>query len=380
MRRLCMGLAATFVATALWHGGPVEAEAVSAAQVYREASPAVVVIFGFDKKGAGSSGTGTVVTKDGMILTNNHVIFDQKTKQQYANIQIYFKPTRVTGDDKVDLAKAYKVRVLARDTALDLALLRLVGPPADLAVIEVGDSEEVEIGERVAAIGHPGGGGLWTLTTGTISSTRKDGSRDIFQTDAAINPGNSGGPLLDEQARLIGVNTFVRRVNKQGLPLEGLNYSLRSALAVGWLNDNGLDVAMSRRPVQVAASASTPERTNTGIQPKPAPQPNSELPSDTPATPESAPESMPHVTPEPAPSIPAPRAEPTPEPLADEDPPDADDFDDLQEFRGENGETMYGVPNRNFRLDNAMKAVYQEALKSSSEAFDELDTEFDTEF
>jgi V8-like Glu-specific endopeptidase len=380
MRRLSRGLAATIVATALWHGVPIEAEAFSAAQIYREASPAVVVIFGFDRKGAGSSGTGTVVTADGMILTNNHVIFDQKTKQQYANIQVYFKPTRVTGDDKVDLVNAYKVRVLARDTALDLALLRLVGPPADLAVIEVGDSEEVEIGEPVAAIGHPGGGGLWTLTTGTISSTRKDGTRDVFQTDAAINPGNSGGPLLDEEARLIGVNTFVRRVNKQGLPLEGLNYSLRSSLAVKWLNDNGLDLTATRRPVQVVASVSAPEQTNAGIQPKPDPQPRSDLPSETAPMLEAAPESEPDVAALPPSTPPAPRADSRPEPPVEDDLGDDDDFDDLQEFHGENGEAMYGVPNRNFRLQKAMKAVYQEALKSSSEAFDELDKELDTDF
>jgi S1-C subfamily serine protease len=216
-------------------GSAASATNFSAANVYREASPSVVVIFGFDKSGSGSSGTGTVITGGGLILTNNHVIFDAKRKRAYSNIQIFLKPARVSGDDKQDLKTPLKVRVVARDSALDLALLQLVSPPQNLVPVSIGNSEVVEIGESVAAIGHPGGGGLWTLTTGTISSSRKEGQRDVFQTDAAINPGNSGGPLLDAEAHLIGVNTFVRRVNKQGLPLEGLNYSLRSALALSWL-------------------------------------------------------------------------------------------------------------------------------------------------
>lgn len=128
-------------------------------------------------------------------------------------------------------------------------------------MISFGDSESTEIGSSVAAIGHPGGGGLWTLTTGTISSARNEGKRQIFQTDTAINPGNSGGPLLDGSASLIGLNTYVKRVNAKGMPLEGLNYSLRSSLASRWLHGLGVQVTSASVPAARAAAGAQTEST-----------------------------------------------------------------------------------------------------------------------
>ncbi len=344
---LCMILASSLV------GWAATAATFSAAKVYREASPSVVVIFGFDAAGSGSSGTGTVITQSGLILTNNHVVYDATRKTAYSNIQVFLKPARVVGDDKQDLKTPHKVRVVARDSALDLALLQLVNPPAGLVPVSIGDSERVEIGEQVAAIGHPGGGGLWTLTTGTISSTRKEGQRDVFQTDAAINPGNSGGPLLDGDAHLIGVNTFVRRVNKQGLPLEGLNYSLRSALALDWLGRNGVVLAMAASPVHEPveqAPAHTPE-------PEPEPEPEAE------SEPEAAPPRAQH---EPQPE---PESMPTPTPPAVAEEPQA--------FEGENGEELFGVPNKTFELRKSMKRAHKLAIENADAAFDELDAEMD---
>ena len=199
-------------------GAAGEAQAFSASTVYRNSSSSVVLIFGFSDSGSGSSGTGSILTRDGLILTNNHVVANVKTGKLFPNLVVYFKPVPISGDNRKDLTTPFLVDVIARDPELDLALLRVKDAPSNLRPIEIADSDEVEIGESVAAIGHPGGGGLWTLTTGTISSKRQDKDRDIFQTDAAINPGNSGGPLIDENSRLIGVNTFVRRVNDQGLP------------------------------------------------------------------------------------------------------------------------------------------------------------------
>ncbi len=174
------------------------AEAFSARQVYKNASNSVVLIFGFEDSGAGSSGTGSILTSDGLVLTNNHVIANGEGSGLYPNIVVYLKPNPISGDNEKDLTTPLLVDVIARDADLDLALLRIKNAPTTLRPIEVGDSEEVDIGEDVAAIGHPGGGGLWTLTTGTVSSKRREQARDIFQTDTAINPGNSGGPLLDE--------------------------------------------------------------------------------------------------------------------------------------------------------------------------------------
>jgi S1-C subfamily serine protease len=135
--------------------------AFPAARIYREAADSVVLVFGFEKDGAGSTGTGTVLTRDGLVLTNNHVITQGEGGGLFSSLVVYFKPARVSGDTARDLVHPHPVEVIARDAQLDLALLRVVDPPGALRPIEVGDSEEVEIGEDVAAIGHPRGG--WAL-------------------------------------------------------------------------------------------------------------------------------------------------------------------------------------------------------------------------
>ena len=336
-----------------------EAEAFSASDIYRNASNSVVLIFGFEDGGAGSSGTGSVLTQDGLILTNNHVIANATSGKLFGNIVIYFKPNPISGDNKKDLAKPYLVEVVARDKDLDLALLRVQNPPADLRPLEVADSEEVDIGESVAAIGHPGGGGLWTLTTGTVSSKRRDQARDIFQTDTAINPGNSGGPLLDEYSRLVGVNTFVRRVNEQGLPLEGLNYSLRASLALAWVNRQGA--------TRVAAVA----RENMAATPAPAPAPAPRAESTPTPAPQAQPEAplVPRYEPAPAPPVRAPVAPPPPPPEPE-----------AREFTAPDGTQMYGVPNIENDLDESLqqaRTAYEELTARRDKSIKEMDELFD---
>ncbi len=335
------------------------AEAFSARQVYKNASNSVVLIFGFEDSGAGSSGTGSILTSDGLVLTNNHVIANGEGSGLYPNIVVYLKPNPISGDNEKDLTTPLLVDVIARDADLDLALLRIKNAPTTLRPIEVGDSEEVDIGEDVAAIGHPGGGGLWTLTTGTVSSKRREQARDIFQTDTAINPGNSGGPLLDEYSRLVGINTFVRRVNEQGLPLEGLNYSLRSSLALNWVNQQNVSRIAAVKRSTVAAEAPAPS-SPAPVRPA-APVPREE-PEPTPAEPQASPERR--AEPTPAPVAPAP---PEPEPEA-------------REFTTPDGTTMYGVPNMENDLHEALQHArkeYAEVLKRSNASVRELEDAFD---
>ena len=339
------------------------AQVFSAAEIYRNSSSSVVLIFGFSDSGAGSSGTGSILTADGLVLTNNHVITNSDTGKLFPNLVVYFKPVPISGDNRKDLTTPFLVDVLARDADLDLALLRIKDAPRDLRPIEVADSEEVEIGESVAAIGHPGGGGLWTLTTGTISSKRRDKARDIFQTDTAINPGNSGGPLLDEYSRLVGVNTFVRRVNEQGLPLEGLNYSLRSSFALNWVNQQGV-TRISAVPRMLVAN---PEPS--GMRPAPP------APSTTPPIPEA---SSPVESADPEPRH-EPRVEPTPDPepvppQTTRVAPPADPK--AREFEGANGEKMYGVPNPTIDLHEALveaRKGYQALIERADESVQEMD-------
>ena len=147
------------------------------------------------------AGTGFVVSSDGMIVTNKHVVYD--TAAEY---------TVVTKDNQ-----KYQAKVLARDSFNDLAIVKIEAK--DSPFIELGDSDKIKLGQRVIAIGNALGEFQNTVTTGVISGigrsiTASGGAQseklsELIQTDAAINPGNSGGPLVNLDGQVIGVNTAV---------------------------------------------------------------------------------------------------------------------------------------------------------------------------
>ncbi|MDJ0614812.1 MAG: Do family serine endopeptidase [Rhizobiaceae bacterium] len=142
-----------------------------------------------------SLGSGVIVSTDGVVVTNHHVIKDA---------------------DEVKIALAdgreYEAAIILKDEASDLAILK-VDEGDIFQAIEIGDSEEALVGDLVLAIGNPFGVGQ-TVTSGIISAVARStsGVSDFgffLQTDAAINPGNSGGALIDMQGRLIGINTAI---------------------------------------------------------------------------------------------------------------------------------------------------------------------------
>jgi len=148
-----------------------------------------------------AAGTGFIISKDGFILTNNHVVEDA-TKIE---VVLY-------GDDS-DVT--YTAKVIGKDPLTDSALIQLVDKPnRTLQEAKFGDSSQIEAGDWVMAIGNPFGYDH-TVTVGVISATSRafrvtDGrSNDMLQTDAAINPGNSGGPLLNLRGEVIGINTAI---------------------------------------------------------------------------------------------------------------------------------------------------------------------------
>lgn len=156
--------------------------------VARIATPAVVSITADEK-----AGSGVMVREDGFVLTNAHIL-GNATK-----IHVIFSDNVIK-----------KAKIIGIDEKVDLAVLKVnaTGLPA----IKFGDSEELKVGEEVIAIGHPYGYD-YTVTTGIVSAKHRDQGpteyRDFIQTDASINPGNSGGPLLNLDAELIGINTFI---------------------------------------------------------------------------------------------------------------------------------------------------------------------------
>ena len=143
-------------------------------------------------------GSGFVISQDGYIVTNNHVVADME------EITVLF----LDGDE-------LEAEVIGRDPKTDIALLKVDPGPKLLATIALGDSDVVRPGDWVVAIGNPFGL-AHTVTAGIVSAkNRRDvmnrqSYEDFIQTDAAINPGNSGGPLIDLEGRVIGINTAIR--------------------------------------------------------------------------------------------------------------------------------------------------------------------------
>lgn len=153
-----------------------------------------------------SQGTGFVVAEEGYIVTNAHVIENAEA----ASI--------ITYD-----GESHKVSLIGTDKLMDVALLRI---NENYEELKLSDSEEVQIGEKVIAIGNPLGL-QFSVTEGIVSAKDREGSNEIgayIQTDAALNPGNSGGPLINKKGEVIGINNFkVREGENLGFALES-NY------------------------------------------------------------------------------------------------------------------------------------------------------------
>lgn len=249
-------------------------------EIYEQASPAVVMVMAYPASGSrGSGGTGSIIQADGLVLTNSHVVLEEATGRPFPRLTVYLKPDRVTGDHKTDLSRGVKARVVAYSQPLDLALLRVDGAKAPLPVLPLSDSEATHIGDRVVAIGHPEQGGLWTLTTGTISSEFDNFNgvkgKHVFQTETGLNRGNSGGPLLNQQGQMIGVNTAIARVAADGMPITSISFSLKSDVARQWIAEQGNASNKPSEPLRAAQPAEpvAPQPPQKNEAPsKPAPQ------------------------------------------------------------------------------------------------------------
>src|SRR5947207_3316473 len=175
-------------------------------------------------------GTGFFIRSDGLIATNSHVI------EGATDITVQ------VGEDE----RVYRATLVGHDDATDLALLKIEGDKP-FPVLALGESDRVEVGEWVVAIGNPFGLSR-SVTTGIVSfKGRRDvnpsgrpGYYDFIQTDAAINPGNSGGPLLDARGAVIGINAAV---NPSG---QGIGF----AIPIGQFKDIGQQLASSGRVVR----------------------------------------------------------------------------------------------------------------------------------
>ncbi len=228
------------------HKSDLSAEELNNIDIYKRLNKAVVNIttktlsynwaFEVVPKDSGT-GSGSIISEEGYILTNYHII-----ENVY---EVY-----VTLYDGTE----YEGRVVGTDIENDLTVIKFDPKGKDLTVIPFGISEDIEIGQKVLAIGNPFGFDR-TLTTGVISGTGRplyNNSgylmQDMIQTDASINPGNSGGPLLDSTGKMIGVNTMI--YSKSGgsdgigfaLPIDSAKRSVEEIITYGEVRRGWIDI------------------------------------------------------------------------------------------------------------------------------------------
>ncbi|MCX6374385.1 MAG: trypsin-like peptidase domain-containing protein [Actinobacteria bacterium] len=189
--------------------------------------PGTYDIFGQQTGGGQALGTGFVVSKDGYILTNAHVV--SESGQAVSTVTVIFK-----GDGAQGLQ--VEGTVLGADESTDVALIKVdPSQTPELVPIPLGDSSKVTVGEAVVAIGNPLGLDF-SLSSGVVSATDRElqspNGATIsggIQTDAAINPGNSGGPLIDANGRVIGIN---EQIDSQSGGNEGIGFAVPINTAV----------------------------------------------------------------------------------------------------------------------------------------------------
>lgn len=227
------------------------------ASVATKVSPSVVSILTkgevssyFGTQTQQGAGTGIIVSADGYILTNKHVVQDSQTVTVVTSDGTTHSNVKVVGDDPLN----------------DVAFLKINGV-SDLKAAELGDSSSLRIGQSVVAIGNALGQYKNTVTSGIVSGTGRsvtassDGTAngatetltDLIQTDAAINPGNSGGPLVNIAGQVIGMNTAIAS------DANGLGFSIPINATKGLLKGILKDGAVERAYVGVNYISITPE-------------------------------------------------------------------------------------------------------------------------
>lgn len=203
-----------------------DAAALTPKEIYEKLSPATVTVLGEGPDGYGV-GTGIIISADGYILTNYHVIAGCDTCYVW-----------VTDEYNVD--DEYPAYLVGGNMDQDLAVLKIMA--FDLPVAELGVSDDLDVGDPVYAIGNPLGLELrGTFTDGIVSAVNRDVDVDgvtmtLIQTNAELNSGNSGGPLINQYGQVVGINT-IKMMSGYENTVEGLGFAIPTSLAVNWINE-----------------------------------------------------------------------------------------------------------------------------------------------
>lgn len=234
LRVLSIAVCALLPGTALAQSNPQPAaQSFDSAEITKRVAPAVVLIKGTTDAGE-ILGTGFIISSDGKIATNLHVVETLKS----GGVQL-------ASGDKFD-----SFSILVFDSRKDIAIIKI--PGFDLPTVALGNSNSVQVGEPVLAVGSPLGL-QGTVTTGVVSSLRDDpagGGFKVLQTDASVNPGNSGGPLVNRQAQVIGIVTFKIRGG------ENLNFAIPINYLRGLADSQGSPMSLDEMRLKLSSSGS----------------------------------------------------------------------------------------------------------------------------
>ena len=191
--------------------------------------------YGDQKQQYAASGTGIVMSEDGYIITNAHCIYDAESQYKAGKAVAV---SVVMGDEN---ETEYEAQIVGYDLQTDLAVLKI--DATGLTPAEFGNSDDLQVGELVVAIGNPLGFELFgTTTCGIVSALNRNVSIDeremtLIQTDAAINQGNSGGPLLNGYGQVIGINSAKMSSSYGTASVEGLGFAIPISSAKDIIND-----------------------------------------------------------------------------------------------------------------------------------------------
>ncbi len=226
----------------------VSSDEQAMSKVAKDVSPSVVSVTttlvttnGYFQSTSQGAGTGVIISKDGYILTNKHVVNGASQVSIVMNDGTIHKDVKLVGVDPLN----------------DLAFLKMTSPPKDLVPAKLGNSSKTIVGQKVLAIGNALGEFKNSVTSGIISGkgrpiTAQDGTtsgetlENLLQTDASINPGNSGGPLVDLNGQVIGINTAVA-ADSQGIgfaiPINAAKGMIKGLIETGKVQRAYLGVA-----------------------------------------------------------------------------------------------------------------------------------------
>ena len=206
-------------------------------KIYDKVSPSVVSITAEFGSSSGTKvleqGSGVIVTEDGLLVTNYHVIAPKQIEPDRFQVEL------------ID-GSIYDAKLVATDAVIDLALLRILGKEK-FKPIAFGDSDKVKVGHRVFAFGNPYQLGV-SLSEGNVAATNRylnEIQHDFFQITAPVNPGQSGGPLVNIQGELVGINSAIFSKDKQFPGFQGIAFSIRG----NEVKDSIAAMRDGRRPV-----------------------------------------------------------------------------------------------------------------------------------